>query len=77
MLDQLHKFGRFGLVMASLLLPTITSDEEATPNLDELAENVKNNVQINENVFITDKNNDTFNKRLRDVVLDMVRLNYF
>lgn len=77
MLDQFHKFGRFGLVMASFLLPMITCEEDATPDLDELAEHVKNNVKIDENIFITHKNIDAFNKRLRDVIVDMVHLNYF
>lgn len=79
LLDQFHKFGRFGLIMASLLLPMITSDEDATPNLDELAENMKKNVVINDNgnLFSTDKNEDAFNERLRDIIVDMVQLNYF
>lgn len=55
----------------------ITSDEDATPNLDELAENVENKFVIVDNVFITDKNKDTVSKRLRDIIVDMVQLNYF
>lgn len=76
MLEHLRKFGKFGLIMATMLLPLITSEEGAAPNLDDLANKIQENGEMDENVFITDNTKDELNKRLRDVVVDMVRLNY-
>lgn len=62
--------------MATVLLPIITSEEETTPDLDELALNMSEDRALSINVFVTDNSKDEFNKRLRDVIIDMVRLDY-
>lgn len=77
MLDQFRKFGKFGMVMATMLLPMLTSEEGQTPDLDELAEQLQDERKMDVNVFISDNSRVEFNKRLHDVVEDMVRLNYF
>lgn len=76
MLEHLHKFGKFGMVMATMLLPIITSEEGKTPDLDELANGMSEKRDIDVNIFMTDNSKDEFNKRVRDVVIDMVRLDY-
>lgn len=76
MLEHLHKFGKFGMVMATMLLPLITLEEGITPDLDEVANGFAENRELDLNIFITDNSKDEFNKRVRDVVIDMVRLDY-
>lgn len=72
--DQLRQFGRFGMITATMLLPMLTTAAEAIPDLDELAETFQNVPPTENSVFISDK--VAFNKRMRDVVVDMDRLGY-
>lgn len=78
MLDQLRKFGQFGLLMSNLLLPMITSEEERAPDLDELAVTLSNRRknETHENVFISPTSKKLLYERLHGVITDMVRLNY-
>lgn len=76
MLEHFHKFGKFGLIMATMLLPMITAEEGTSPDLDELAINMSENREMDVNVFLTNNSKDEYNKRLRDVIIDMVRLDY-
>lgn len=76
MLEHLHQFGKFGLIMATLLLPIITSEEGTAPDLDQLANSLSEKRDTGVNLFGTNNSKDEFNKRMRDVVIDMVRLDY-
>lgn len=76
LLEQLRKYGKFGLIAASLMLPMLTSEAGNTPDLDELAEEVSSGKDIDTNVFISNRSRNTFMKRLREVVMDMARLEY-
>lgn len=82
--EHFRKNAKYGLVLSTILLPMITTDRGNALDLDELANNIKNcqeNNLENKNVdifdsFISNSSRDKFNKRLRDVVVDMVRLGY-
>lgn len=84
MMEHFHKFGRFGLIAATALLPIITSDNKQEINLDEMADEYNN--YIDDTVekpkdedmptFVTKDSQEKFNKRMRGVVIDMVRLGY-
>lgn len=76
MLEHFRKFARFGLILASMLLPMITTEQGNGINLDELAEDVEKGKKFEENVFVSEKSRNKFNERMRDVIIDMVRLNY-
>lgn len=76
LLDQLHAHGVFGLVMASMLLPMLTAEEGNTPDLDELSEDLNNGKELDPNVFMSEKSRESCNRRLREVVIDMARLEY-
>lgn len=62
--------------MSPTLVPLLTAERSNGFDLDELSESVVNGVVFEENGFITEKSRDGFNKRMRDIVVDMVRLGY-
>lgn len=76
MLEHFHKYGKLGLVLASVMLPIITKDGGLEVNLDSLAEDVNSGKELDPSIFMTDASTKRFNERLRDVIIDMVRLDY-
>lgn len=78
MLDHFRKFGKYGLLMATLLLPIILADKGQGVDLDEATNNSEHykDTEISDPFFITESSRSKFKKRLRDVVVDMVRLGY-
>ncbi|XP_031627328.1 uncharacterized protein LOC116343425 [Contarinia nasturtii] len=81
MLEHFRKFAKFGLILSTVLLPMITTDRGNGLDLDELAEKFKDQPANNEDIdafqaFISESSQNKFNKRLRDVVVDMDRLGY-
>lgn len=77
MLDQFRKFGKFGLYMASLLLPMLTADASAVPDLDELSVDMQNDDKdVNANIFKSEGSDERFAKRLGGVFYCMDRLGY-
>lgn len=75
MKDQLRKFGKFGIVMALMLLPILTSEAGSSPDLDHVAEKGRNG-ESTEHMFSPEETIGHFNKRMRDVIIDMDRLGY-
>lgn len=59
--------------MAVMMLPIITSAVENCPDIDEFAETIKKNGTYDDDVFSPDAG---FNKRMREVIVDMDRLGY-
>lgn len=94
MQEHFRKFGKFGLIMATALLPIITQECGSGFDLDVLAEQIeemkaKDSMKDDSKDAIQDfsffnyimKSSSEsarvkFHKRLRDVVIDMVRLEY-
>lgn len=85
MQEHLRKYAKFGLILSAVLLPMITSDKGSIVDLDEIANNVEkgkeSNFENNKDLDVFDSlfsenSRQKFNKRLRDVVVDMVRLEY-
>lgn len=76
MLEHFRKFGKFGLVLAAVLLPVITQEKGTAVNLDDLSTDIKNGAELDASLFMTDSSAKKCNKRLRDVVIDMDRLGY-
>lgn len=76
MLEQFRNFGRFGLYMASMLVPMLTADASAAPDLDAISEEMHKNKEINNNMFKSEGSEERMAKRLSDVIYDMDRLGY-
>lgn len=82
LMEHLHKFGKFGLILAAMLLPMITADPSFGVNLDEFADQVsdykegKVEMEMKDNPFLSENSKNKLHKRLRGVAIDMVRLGY-
>lgn len=73
--EQLRKYGIFGMSIASTLLPMLTSDENTCPDLDALAEHIQSR-KSDYNPFAAEETKEKFNKRMRDVLVDLDRFGY-
>lgn len=62
------KFGAFGLPMAAMLLPILTSSNSVVPDLDEMCE------QSELKAWINPLKNDVYVERMHGVIEDIVRL---
>lgn len=77
MLEHFRKFARFGLVLSTVLLPMITSEIGSGLDLDAIGGTAESNEDgSNSNNFISDGSKTSLMQRLRDVIIDMVRLEY-
>lgn len=86
LLEQLRKFGKFGLLNATFILPVITKevDMQLRENFKPRAENLKDEIEVklesdseDELDFDIGRNiSDSYKKRFRDIVSDMYRLGY-
>lgn len=76
LLDQLRKFGKFGLVMSSIFLPLMCGEEGGNPDMNELAESMQDGKVLEADVFVAEDAKAKLNRRLRDVVADMVNFGY-
>lgn len=76
MQDHFRKYAKFGLILSTILLPMITSDSGNAVDLDGLSDAIKNGEDVDHHVFVSEASLTRLNKRLRDVVADMVRLEY-
>lgn len=80
LLGELKRFGRFGLVLAPILLQIITSKPDDIPDMDAFAEDMKNNTKTMDEsmkAFANTATLDQYNQRVRDVVKDGILLNYY
>lgn len=68
--DQLRKFGKYGLVSASILVPLFTSGDGA----EQFTENLQNSEDDNDNA--APELPVACKQRLRDIVADMYNLGY-
>lgn len=76
MLEQLQKCGKFGLYIATLEIPMLTSNPRTNPDLEQLSEKVGDRIELSDNYFITAESAGRSKERLRDVIVDMQRLGY-
>lgn len=78
MQEEFRKFGRFGLIIASAALPVILKDhgQDLEKVIDEKQDTTTRIKDALNNLFTSDKSRARFEQRLRDVVVDMARLEY-
>lgn len=75
--NELQKFGKFGMLMAIMVLPIFTSEANEIPDMDEIAEKFGRNEEIKESdIQFNTKTVDAYNKRMTGVFEDMHRLHY-
>lgn len=82
--EHLKKFGNFGLTMAMMILPIITSKPEDTMDLEAMAEKMQNaldkgeafDMNDMENAMPAPKSESDYSKRMLGVFQDMFRLGY-
>lgn len=76
MQEHLQKFGKFGFILATVVLPLLGTDKGNGLNIDGIADNTGNHEdsQIFDSFYKNSKNK--FNTRLRDVAIDMIQLGY-
>lgn len=80
LLGELKRFGRFGLLLAPILLQIITSKPDDIPDMDEFAEDMANNSKTMDESIAAFGNMgsvDQYNQRVRDVVKDGILLRYY
>lgn len=76
MMQHFHKFARYGLPIATGILPMITADSGKIVDMDNVFDDINNGKDVDASLFISEASRLRLNKRLRDVVVDMDRLNY-
>ncbi|XP_055302585.1 uncharacterized protein LOC129568559 [Sitodiplosis mosellana] len=75
MMEHFRKFAKFGLVLSTVLLPMITSEIGSGLDLDGMGDKASGDGTNSDN-FISEESRNKLNKRLRDVIIDMARLEY-
>lgn len=77
---QLKRFGKFALLIAPMLLQVITADPKDIPDMDEIAEEMakdKDSDKINFEVLTDKKTQNSYNVRVRDVIIDVINNGYY
>lgn len=78
--EQLKRFGKFALLTAPMLLQVITADPKDIPDMDEIAEEIAKEKQmekINFEVITDQKTQNSYNVRVRDVINDVIKNGYY
>lgn len=76
---QLRRYGRFGLLMAPLLLQVIVSDPSNVADMDEMAREISKDEVDGQKVNFTNFNPESlakYRQRLGDVIEDSLRNNW-
>lgn len=73
---QLQKFGKFGLVMAIMVLPMFMSEVEDLPDMDHACETISNDPKMGAEIFKFERTHSRYAIRMRDIIKDMDRLGY-
>jgi hypothetical protein len=77
--NQLKKFGRYGLLMAVMLIQLIVADAQDLPDMDQVAKDMANN-KVDAFDMANTVNTETeklYTKRMNGVVRDIIRLGYY
>lgn len=79
LLRQLKKFGKFGIIMASFLVPMMCIKNDELPDLNFLAENAKNpDPAMMEEMIkeFNDKSDAVYKPRMRGNLIDAISYGY-
>lgn len=77
MSKHLHQFAKFALILSVLLLPMLTTDSGHAIDIDKVANDIDSGKETSgTHIFISDKSRSKLDERMRDVIVDMARLEY-
>lgn len=77
--EQLRRYGRFGVLMAPLLLQVIVADENSVKDMDEMSHEISKDEVDGNKISFTEfnaKSVATYRQRLGDVIDDCLRLGW-
>lgn len=74
-MEHMQKFGKYGLAIATMLLHLMTSEVEEVPDMNEIFED-GNNENIVSAFTYKSKNEQYYQKRIRDVIIHQIEKNY-
>lgn len=70
--QQLRTFGKFGISVAGLMLPMLTSDQNDCAKIEEMAEQMASG----ESTDVFENTSKSTQQRLRDFVVDLDQFGY-
>lgn len=75
LLRHMKKFAKFGIVMATFIIPMLQTKKEDIPDMDFIAKNIDNEDPELVKAFMEKmgKQEDTVSKRMRDVIHDAIK----
>lgn len=73
---ELKKFGRYGVLIAPMLVQVVTADPTDIPDMDALSEKMANTGNHEAQSFISAKTENAYNQRISDVIRDAERYGY-
>jgi hypothetical protein len=75
---QLKKFGKYGIIMSSFVVPLTQAHTEDLPDFDKISEEIKHETQKDEaKSFLMTKSKDKFiDNRIRDIIYDATAYGY-
>lgn len=73
-LDQLKKFGKFGVIVSMILIPVLLTKDDDFPDLDVMAEEMEGKPDNLNAAF--GANDDVYRTRMRGVLTDAIRYGY-
>lgn len=79
LLGELQRFGRYGLIMAPILLQVVTSSPDDIPDMDKFADDMASNKTTLDEGMAEFKKASTlhvYNQKVRDVFKDGILLGY-
>lgn len=75
LLQQLKKFGKFGVLFSTLLLQIILRESSELPDMDQMAQSLKDDVNTKFD-FSSDKSYQVYKTRISDVLRDAFDYGY-
>lgn len=74
--EQFKKFGKFGLIMAPMLLQTIVSDPENINSMEKLADNLDSNSGSKDMATLNEQTELLFKERVTDAIEHAIKYSW-
>lgn len=76
MIDHFHKFGKLALVAGAMFIRDMISTEDTAFDVNEVSEQWMKLKKWNENDVISDSLRCLYIEKIKDLIYDLVHLNY-
>lgn len=73
---DLNKFGRYGILIAPMLVQVVIADPTDIPDMDALSDEMAKTGNHEAQMFISEKTANAYNRRISDVIRDAERYGY-